>query len=53
LVILNRAHKNNAEAAIKYFILGAVASGILLYGFSFIYGLTGSLDFTIIKSQIK
>ena len=33
-----------AEAAIKYFVLGAIASGVLLYGMSMLYGLTGTLD---------
>ena len=33
------------EAAMKYFVLGALASGLLLYGMSMIYGATGSLDF--------
>src|SRR5262249_4526669 len=33
-----------AESAIKYFVLGAIASGALLYGMSLIYGLTGTLD---------
>lgn len=34
------------EAAIKYFVMGALATGILLYGFSMLYGITASLDFT-------
>ena len=34
----------SSEAAIKYFVLGALASGFLLYGMSMIYGVTGSLD---------
>jgi NADH-quinone oxidoreductase subunit N len=34
----------SAEAAMKYFVLGAIASGMLLYGMSLIYGLTGTLD---------
>ena len=37
------------EAAIKYFVMGALATGILLYGFSMLYGITGSLDFTDIS----
>src|SRR5207344_627185 len=35
----------SAEAAIKYFVLGAIASGTLLYGMSMLYGLTGTLSF--------
>ena len=38
------------EAALKYFILGAIASGLLLYGMSMIYGITGSLDIAQISS---
>lgn len=44
LVALQRDSAIVAEAAMKYFILGALASGILLYGMSMIYGATGSLD---------
>ena len=44
LVAYDKKNKDASEAAMKYFILGAVASGILLYGFSIIYGLTGSLN---------
>ena len=36
--------KRSNEAALKYFVLGALSSGILLYGISFLYGTTGSLD---------
>jgi len=44
LVALRRDHTTATEAAMKYFILGAMASGFLLYGLSMIYGATGSLD---------
>ena len=44
MVALNRDSAVASEAAIKYFILGAIASGLLLYGMSMIYGATGSLD---------
>ena len=44
LVALRRDHVIATEAAIKYFVLGALASGFLLYGLSMIYGATGSLD---------
>lgn len=44
LVAFDRDSGVAAEAAIKYFVLGAIASGALLYGMSYIYGLTGSLD---------
>ncbi|HEY1726063.1 MAG TPA: NADH-quinone oxidoreductase subunit NuoN [Steroidobacteraceae bacterium] len=44
LVAFDRESGIAAEAAIKYFVLGAIASGILLYGMSMLYGLTGTLD---------
>jgi NADH-quinone oxidoreductase subunit N len=44
LVALRRDHPAATEAAMKYFVLGAMASGFLLYGMSMMYGATGSLD---------
>jgi NADH-quinone oxidoreductase subunit N len=44
LVALQRDASAPSEAAMKYFVLGALASGMLLYGVSMIYGATGSLD---------
>lgn len=44
LVAFNRDNGNASEAAMKYFILGAIASGMLLYGMSILYGLSGSLN---------
>ncbi|MDP6391652.1 MAG: NADH-quinone oxidoreductase subunit NuoN [Arenicellales bacterium] len=44
LIALQRDSVKAAEAAMKYFVLGALASGILLYGMSLLYGLTGSLS---------
>jgi NADH-quinone oxidoreductase subunit N len=44
LVALNRDSQLSSEAAIKYFVLGALASGMLLYGMSMVYGATGTLD---------
>ena len=49
LVALRRDHAISTEAAMKYFILGALSSGFLLYGMSMIYGATGSLDLTAIN----
>lgn len=46
LVALRRDYKVATEAAMKYFVLGAMASGFLLYGMSMLYGATGSLDLT-------
>lgn len=58
LVALRRDNAMATEAAMKYFVLGALASGFLLYGMSMLYGATGSLDlhevFKVINSgQIK
>ena len=44
LVALRRDHHLSTEAAMKYFVLGALASGFLLYGLSMMYGATGSLE---------
>ncbi|WP_025772314.1 NADH-quinone oxidoreductase subunit NuoN [Thioalkalivibrio sp. HK1] len=52
LVALNRESPLACEAAMKYFVLGALASGILLYGISMIYGSTGRIDFAGVSSAI-
>ena len=52
LVALRRDHSASTEAAMKYFILGALASGFLLYGMSMLYGATGTLDLTILAKQL-
>lgn len=44
LVAVRRDHLPSSEAAMKYFLLGSMASGVLLYGMSMVYGATGSLD---------
>jgi len=44
VVALRRDHAQATEAAMKYFVLGALASGFLLYGISMMYGATGTLD---------
>jgi len=53
LVALQRDSAVASESAMKYFILGAMASGFLLYGMSMIYGGTGSLDIQTISNVIK
>ncbi len=53
LVALRRSHSVSTEAAMKYFVLGALASGFLLYGLSMLYGATGSLDLTEIANATK
>ncbi len=52
LVALRRDHAVATEAAMKYFVLGAMASGFLLYGMSMLYGATGSLDVHEVFSAI-
>lgn len=52
LVAMRRSHAISTEAAMKYFILGALASGFLLYGISMLYGATGSLDLTEVARVI-
>jgi NADH-quinone oxidoreductase subunit N len=44
MVALDRDSPVASEAAMKYFVLGAIASGVLLYGMSLLYGITGTLD---------
>lgn len=51
LVAMNRDSVQATEAAMKYFVLGALASGLLLYGMSMIYGATGSLEITEIAQS--
>ena len=58
LVALRRDHGTAVEAAMKYFVLGAMASGFLLYGLSMLYGATGTLDIAgvfkaVASGQIK
>src|ERR1700742_4032561 len=52
LTALRRDHAVATEAAMKYFILGALASGFLLYGLSMMYGATGSLDIPTVFEAI-
>ena len=52
MVALNRDSAASTEAAMKYFVLGALASGMLLYGMSMIYGATGTLTLTEVAKQL-
>ena len=52
LVALRRDHTQATEAAMKYFVLGAMASGFLLYGMSMMYGATGSLELAAVLKAI-
>jgi NADH-quinone oxidoreductase subunit N len=53
LVAFDRNSKVAAESAMKYFVLGAIASGALLYGISWIYGVTGVLQFDEIAAVLR
>jgi len=52
LVALNRDSSLSSEAAIKYFVLGALSSGMLLYGMSMVYGATGTLDLAQLHAAV-
>lgn len=49
LVAIDRDSPEASEAAMKYFVLGSLASGLLLYGISMIYGATGSVDLQVVS----
>ena len=53
MVALHRDSMPASEAAMKYFVLGAIASGMLLYGMSMIYGATGSLGITDVGNAVR
>jgi len=53
LVAMRRDHAVSTEAAMKYFVLGALASGFLLYGLSMMYGATGSLEIPKVFNAIS
>lgn len=48
-----RSDERSAEAGLKYFVLGALASGILLFGMSLVYGFTGTVSFTGIEAALQ
>ena len=53
LVAIDRDSSRASEAAMKYFVLGALASGLLLYGMSMIYGATGSFDVATLSQMLN
>ena len=53
LATFNRDEIKSSEAGLKYFVLSALSSGLLLYGCSLIYGFTGSTNFDVIASQLN
>jgi len=52
MVAFDRESARSTEAAMKYFVLGALASGLLLYGMSMVYGATGSLELSGVAQSI-
>tara|TARA_B100000686_G_scaffold307543_1_gene347849 strand:+ start:3286 stop:4698 length:1413 start_codon:yes stop_codon:yes gene_type:complete len=53
LASFKREDEKSTEAGLKYFVLSALASGLLLYGFSLIYGFTGSTNFEVISKNLN
>ena len=53
LATFNRDNIKSSEAGLKYFVLSALSSGLLLYGCSLIYGFTGSTNFDVIATQLN
>jgi len=53
LATFNRDQLKSSEAGLKYFVLSALSSGLLLYGCSLIYGFSGSTNFDVISSQLN
>ena len=53
MIALRKDYRQGLEAAIKYFVLGALATGMLLYGFSMLYGATGSITFPEMAKVIE
>ena len=53
LATFNRDQLKSSEAGLKYFVLSALSSGLLLYGCSLIYGFTGSTNFNLIADQLN
>ena len=53
LATFNRDQIKSSEAGLKYFVLSALSSGLLLYGCSLIYGFTGSTNFNQISNQLN
>jgi NADH-quinone oxidoreductase subunit N len=53
MIAFNRNSLSASEAAMKYFVLGAMASGLLLYGISIFYGITGTLDLNQVSAAVN
>lgn len=52
LAAINRDNARSTEAGLKYFVLGALSSGMLLYGITMIYGFTGTTNFDVLASSL-
>lgn len=52
MTAIRRSNSDSTEAAMKYFVMGAIASGMLLYGISLLYGATGKLDLLDIANSV-
>jgi len=53
LAAIDRDNVRSTESGVKYFVLSALSSGLLLYGCSLLYGFTGSTNFDVINSQLN
>jgi NADH-quinone oxidoreductase subunit N len=53
MIAFQRDSSGATEAAMKYFVLGAIASGMLLYGLSLLYGMSGSLDIADVRKALS
>ena len=53
MIAMKKDHRQSLEAAMKYFVLGALATGMLLYGFSMVYGATGTIQFDTMAQIIE
>ena len=53
LAAIDRDNLRSSESGVKYFVLSALSSGLLLYGCSLLYGFTGSTNFDVISNQMN
>lgn len=53
LAAFNRNNAQSSEAGLKYFVMGSIASGVLLFGLSYIYGIAGDLSFATIGAELS
>jgi NADH-quinone oxidoreductase subunit N len=53
LAAFDRSHRRSAEAGLKYFVLGALASGLMLYGISLVYGYAGATGYAAVAGALK